>query len=72
MKKNESKTDQTIRIILGTAILVIGLVAGSWWALIGLIPLLTGLVGYCPLYALVGFSTRQSSASGFQPGGGRL
>jgi len=54
---NIGKTDKIIRIILGIAILVLGYMYHSWWGLVGLIPLGTALLGYCPLYPLVGVNT---------------
>lgn len=57
MKQNENNIDRIVRVALGIVILVAGLAAGSWLGLIGLIPLVTGLVGFCPLYAIFGFST---------------
>ncbi|NOZ60802.1 MAG: DUF2892 domain-containing protein [Calditrichaeota bacterium] len=57
MKKNIGSLDKTLRIILGLVILIVGIVAQSWWGLIGLIPLVTGLVGNCPLYSIFGIST---------------
>ncbi len=62
-KVNESSMDRIIRVIAGVALLVIGftgIVPGIWGTVIGivgLIPLATGLLGFCPLYALFGFST---------------
>ena len=61
MKTNEGLADRLIRVALGLAILplvAIGPVPG--WGLIGLIgliPLVTGLVGYCPTYILLGIDT---------------
>lgn len=60
MKANEGIADRVIRVaagvlILGTFFLVEG--PARWLALIGAVPLLTGLVGYCPLYAIFGFNT---------------
>ena len=57
MKKNVGKTDKTIRIILGVLIGAVGIYFESWWGLIGLIPLLTGIFGICCLYSLFGIST---------------
>ncbi|HPY41334.1 MAG TPA: DUF2892 domain-containing protein [Thiolinea sp.] len=57
MIHNIGKTDKIIRIILGIAILVLGYMYHSWWGLVGLIPLGTALLGYCPLYPLVGVNT---------------
>ncbi|CZE46136.1 YgaP family membrane protein [Campylobacter geochelonis] len=53
-----SKLDKTLRIIIGIIILVVfGAIYPTWWALIGLIPLITGLVGFCPIYKILGIST---------------
>jgi len=60
MKKNMSNLDRGIRVILGVALLsLILFLSGGirWIGLIGLIPLLTGIVGFCPLYALFKFKT---------------
>jgi len=57
MKVNMGGTDRVIRIVVGVAILGLGLIFRSWWGLIGLLPLGTGLVGFCALYVLLGIST---------------
>jgi len=59
MKKNVGKTDKTIRIILGVLIGAAGIYFSTWWGLIGLIPILTGIFGTCGLYSLFGVSTCQ-------------
>jgi hypothetical protein len=58
MTMNEGSLDRAIRIILGIALLSLT-VAGpkTMLGLIGLVPLLTGIIGFCPLYRLVGLST---------------
>lgn len=60
MQKNIGKTDKTIRIIVGLVIIVIGLYFQSWWGAIGLIPLGTALINWCPPYALLGISTSKT------------
>ncbi len=56
--RNESTTDRVIRVVLGTAILMLAFFGPKTpFALIGLVPLLTGVVGSCPLYRLFGLST---------------
>ena len=60
MKSNMGKVDRIIRFIIGLVIIIWGIVAGSWWGLIGLIPLLTALVNWCPLYTLLGISTKKA------------
>jgi len=60
MKPNVGSTEKTIRIIAGLAILsLIFFLEGNarWWGLVGLLPLATGLSGYCPAYTLFGMST---------------
>ncbi|VVM07911.1 hypothetical protein MAMC_01882 [Methylacidimicrobium cyclopophantes] len=61
MHVNEGKTERTIRVIAGLLLLV-GLPvvlhgAAKWWGLVGLVPLLTGLSGYCPVWSLFGINT---------------
>ncbi len=64
LKTNEASIDRVIRIVLGLALLaaaVAGAVAAPWiylaW-LVGAIALVTGAVGFCPLYAVLRVSTR--------------
>jgi hypothetical protein len=58
MKTNEGTLDRALRIGLGVALLALVFVGPrSLWGLVGLIPLGTGIVGFCPLYRLVGAST---------------
>jgi len=55
---NEGTIDRTIRIVLGLALLSLAVVGPkSLLGLVGLVPLLTGVVGFCPLYRLVGINT---------------
>ena len=58
MLKNVGSTDRNIRIGLGIAIIIVGVALQSWWGLIGLVPLLTAGLNFCPLYAVLGLSTR--------------
>ena len=62
MKKNVGNTDKWIRVILGLAImsLLIILPGGwRWLGLIGLIPIATALINFCPIYAIFGLSTKK-------------
>ncbi len=58
MQCNVGKTDKTLRIVVGLALLALG-AAGviGWWGLIGLVPLATGLMNWCPAYTLLGIKT---------------
>ncbi len=59
MKMNEGTLDRVFRVIAGVAILALVFVGPKTaWGYLGLVPLVTGMVGYCPLYALAGLSTR--------------
>ena len=62
-KPNESTADRAIRVVIGLAALAAFFLlpdaAWRWWLLLGLVPLLTGLVGWCALYQLFGLSTRR-------------
>jgi hypothetical protein len=56
--RNEGTADRALRVILGLAILSLVFVGPrTSWGYLGLIPLITGLVGYCPLYRIFGFNT---------------
>ncbi len=57
MKYNVGPVDRLIRIIIGLAIAILGIVYDSYWGLIGLIPIATGLFKWCPLYSLFSIST---------------
>lgn len=52
--RNEGTIDRVARIVLGLAVLSLAFVGPQTpWAWIGLVPLVTGIVGWCPLYALL-------------------
>ncbi len=57
MKCNVGKGDKVFRIILGLVILVIGFYFKSWWGLVGIVPIATALMGWCPVYLPCGVST---------------
>ena len=58
MSTNEGTIDRALRIILGIALISMAFVGPkAAWGWIGIVPLLTGLVGFCPLYLLIGINT---------------
>ncbi len=64
MKTNASMVDRIIRVLLGLAVGVYFLLTPHpAWALLGIVPLATGVVGFCPLYRLMGWSTRAEGSS---------
>lgn len=55
---NEGTADRVIRVMIGLALLSLVFVGPqSLWGLVGVVPLLTGLAGTCPLYSLLGINT---------------
>ena len=62
---NVAGLERVLRVVLGVAILWLGwagVVTGTFGLvlkILGFVPLATGLVGWCPLYALLGFSTKR-------------
>lgn len=60
-KTNEGTIDRALRVVAGLVILSLFFIYpdASWryWALVGVVPLLTGLMGSCPLYSILGLST---------------
>ena len=64
MKTNESSNDRIFRVFLGVAISMFFVYHNSAWALLGLIPFITGVVGICPLYSILGFNTCKIKSKG--------
>lgn len=63
MKANVGQAERAIRVVVGVVILGVGMFYESWWGAIGLVPLATGLTGWCPPYALLGISTCKTAAA---------
>ncbi|OYZ17034.1 MAG: hypothetical protein B7Y35_03835 [Sphingomonadales bacterium 28-64-96] len=56
--RNEGTIDRVLRVGLGVALIALVFVGPQTpWGWLGLVPLFTGLVGFCPLYRLVGVNT---------------
>ncbi len=67
MEKNVGTTEKAIRIVVGLAILsLLFLLEGPtrWLGLIGLVPILTALVGWCPAWAVLGINTCKTRTGG--------
>lgn len=63
MTKNVGSTERTIRIIAGLVLIALVFVGPQTpWGWIGIVPLATGLLGWCPPYAIFGFSTCKTKA----------
>lgn len=56
--RNEHKVERVVRVVLGLGLLSLTFVGPqTYWGLVGIVPLATGLLGTCPLYSVFGFST---------------
>ena len=65
---NEASWDRIGRVVLGAVLIYLGFSGtvagglGTFLGVLGFVPLLTGLVGWCPLYALFKFRTNRETA----------
>lgn len=59
MKANIGKSDKVIRLVLGTVIILLGIYLKSWWGIIGVVPIITALLNFFPVWKLLGISTRK-------------
>jgi hypothetical protein len=58
MNQNEGTIDRVIRVVVGLVLLSLTVIGPqTWWGLLGFVPLLTGVVGFCPLYSALGLRT---------------
>jgi hypothetical protein len=58
MKPNEGTIDRVLRVVVGLGVLSLAFVGPQTpWGYVGLVPLATGLIGFCPLYAMLGINT---------------
>ena len=57
MKCNVGGADRMIRIVAGVVIILLGFYFQSWWGAVGIVPILTGALRWCPAYIPFGFST---------------
>jgi len=58
MTRNEGTIDRALRILVGLVLLSLVFIGPQTpWGWVGLVPLLTGLVGFCPLYRMLGMNT---------------
>ncbi|MDW3094397.1 MAG: DUF2892 domain-containing protein [Gammaproteobacteria bacterium] len=54
---NVGDTERMARILIGLLIITIGFIFSSWWGVIGIIPVFTGVMGWCPAYLPFNIST---------------
>lgn len=58
MKVNVGSIDRILRIVIGAVLIGLTLMGTiGWWGWIGIIPLATALMGFCPIYRIFGLSS---------------
>ena len=58
MKTNEGSLDRALRVLAGLVLVALTLTGTiGVWGWIGVVPLLTAALGFCPLYTMLGFSS---------------
>lgn len=57
MKLNVGPIDRLLRIVIGLVVAILGIIFQSYWGVLGIIILGTGIFGYCLIYSLLGIST---------------
>ncbi len=55
--KNVGGADRVVRVVVGVAIIGAGVAFKSWWGAVGVVPLLTAALGWCPAYLPFGINT---------------
>lgn len=64
MKSNVGGLDRILRIVIGLALIALALTGGiGLWGWIGVVPLATAALGFCPLYRVLGLNTCPLKAS---------
>lgn len=64
MKTNEGSVDRAVRIIVGLVLISLVFIGPkSPWGWIGVLPLATGLLGFCGVYAVLGINTCKSKSA---------
>lgn len=71
MKRNVGDFERVFRVVAGLGIMSLFFVGPQTpWALLGIVPVLTGLTGWCPPYNLLGISTCKKTACSTEKDGG--
>lgn len=60
MKKNVGGIDRILRGVAGVALIAWAVISGNAWGYVGIIPLFTALINWCPFYPLLGINTCKS------------
>lgn len=61
MSKNIGSIDRIARIVIGVALIAWGYFSQNWWGAIGIVPLFTAAIGWCPAYLPFGIKTNKNA-----------
>lgn len=61
MCRNVGSVDRFIRVLVGVGLISWGIATSNWWGALGVVPLATGLLGFCPAYLPFGLRTREAN-----------
>ena len=60
LDRNVGNTDSLIRIVVGLALIALALTGTiGWWGYVGIVPLATAFLKFCPAYSIIGLKTCQ-------------
>ena len=61
--RNIGPVERSVRLAVGLTLITVAImVPGAWWAYIGVLPMVTALIGWCPLYSLLARVRRKQVA----------
>lgn len=53
MRRNIGGLESALRVVLGASIIALGVFHKSWWGALGVLPIVTAALGWCPVYAFL-------------------
>ncbi len=59
MKTNVGSADRIVRFVVGFVIIALGFYFKSWWGVIGIFPIITAYLNFCPAFKLLGVTTKK-------------
>ncbi|HMN23428.1 MAG: DUF2892 domain-containing protein [Ignavibacteriaceae bacterium] len=59
MKTNVGSADRIVRFVIGIVIIALGFYFKSWWGVIGIFPIITAYLNFCPVFKLLGVNSKK-------------
>jgi hypothetical protein len=63
MKGNVGKIDRVFRVVIGMGMLAAGVYFQSWWGAVGILPIFTATISWCPVYLPFGISSIKNEST---------